>query len=358
MLMVVFSFNSAYADTLDSIVMSANNGGTTFDFKSGVSYQSYIGFSYRPGASHNVCSVTVKAAAIGSPTDALTLDVSYGSTQSTNVWGHLFALTDVNWTTGTKGAGTFKRSADAGFQIRSTSFSDYTYTFTPCLTVVGGTYYNFVWHRTPNEAIRDENNTYKFYGDYSNLAATTHVGTGEFHFDYQWSNFTYRSACLSTTNCPDRVPAIGFNVSINGTENFGAVAEDKPGLSITSLLSSFTDGNASSSLTTEVGSFAKLGDYVITRAPFGYLPQIYQIYATAATSSTQFSAISLDFTATSISTSTRSYLPGNLVVLSTSTVASYFGTNNLSTFNTLVSATLYVSLLYYIFRRTSGLIPA
>lgn len=343
---VMGAFNFVSAATLDQITMTANNGTIDSTYNSGGHYMAYYGFSYRPGASHQICSVTVNQKAKGTPTDAIMLNVYLGSTQQTNVFGQLYSFFGT-------GAGTLVRSADSGFQDRNTTLHDQVYTFTPCLQVAGGWYYNFVWQRTPNANINDSTNGYIFRGDYSNLAATTHTGTGEFHFDFQYHDFTYKGACSSTTNCPDHAPPIGFDVALAGTEDFGLIAPSSTpsfGQSVINEVLGINDNTASSTAVTGFARFWGLQGLLQTKFPFNYLFEIGTAFSQLSygTTTTAWSfRLPLDYG----SHTSLDVLPSSWDVISTTTMSVYYGDTIRLFFRGLVGTLLTVAWGFYMFNR-------
>jgi len=116
-----------------------------------------------------------------------------------------------------------------------------------------------------------------------------------------------------------------------------------------------TDSNATSTASIATNSFSNILGFFADRVPFGWLWQINDIYRETATSSSEFAGVTFDFGSSNISTSTRTFLPGSLEVLSTTSVTHYLSPGLLSTFNALASAILYVGTLGGVFFRVKGL---
>jgi len=94
-----------------------------------------------------------------------------------------------------------------------------------------------------------------------------------------------------------------------------------------------------------LGSFVNIPALISRKLPFGYFWDIRDIYDAASTSSTAVAAVSFDFSDTSISTGTRAWMPGNIIVLSSTTVWSYIPTGVRDTFFLLVNAAIWVGFL-------------
>jgi len=115
------------------------------------------------------------------------------------------------------------------------------------------------------------------------------------------------------------------------------------------------EGNASSSLSSTIGSFFNLPALLSDRVPFGWIYQIRDAYDEALASSTGSDpgSVILDFGSADLSTSTRAILPEPITLFSTSTVTEYFPPTALAALNLLVSASLYLLFGGYVFRKVS-----
>jgi len=111
------------------------------------------------------------------------------------------------------------------------------------------------------------------------------------------------------------------------------------------------DTNSGSSTQTGINAFQNVASYLSNRVPIGYIWDIRDIYQAAATSSTTFAALKYDFGNSNISSSTKTWLPGTITILSTSTVTYYLSGSTLDLFNALVTAILWVSFLWVVFKR-------
>jgi len=111
------------------------------------------------------------------------------------------------------------------------------------------------------------------------------------------------------------------------------------------------DSNATSSLSETTHGWSNIPAYFAQRVPWGYLFDIAAVYNSAATSTEEFGAIAINFDSLDISSTTKSYLPARVVLLSTTTATYYLGTTTLNIFNTLVVAVGWVSLMGYWFKR-------
>jgi len=306
---------------LDSI---QTDQGTFFGFGQTGNIED-IGFYYKPGASHNICSVKfLLTTNNGLVTDALKLDLRIGTTTS----GHLY------------NAGTLVATADSHIQVRSTSPTVTEFTFTPCATVVGSHDYFFALYR---DGALSATNYYRIYVETS--PPPTYYGTAAKNI------FLVYNTALTKTNC-----GLGncADIVINGTENFGAtVPSTTPSFaqSVIDQITGINDNNATSTITGNVGGWANIPAFFAKKVPWGYAFDIAEVYDNLSTSTSEFSAIVFDFTDTRISTGTRSWLPGRITVFSTSTVTYYLTTNTLNALNTLAAAIGWMLAAYYWFRR-------
>jgi len=117
------------------------------------------GIYYKPAASHNICNVSfLLYSNNGNATDALILELRLGTTTSSG--GHSYDQ------------GTRVQLADSHLQVRNTSATEKTFTFTPCAIVVGANEYFFSLYR---DGSNDNTNYYRLLG---RSASSTSYGTG------------------------------------------------------------------------------------------------------------------------------------------------------------------------------------
>jgi len=99
------------------------------------------GMSYKPGASHNICAVDFMVRANTSvAVDSLRLDV--------RLIGPASSATTTTGGTSLSSQGSFVATANSQIQVGETSFTQRTFTFSPCLVVVGAYWYNFIITRS------------------------------------------------------------------------------------------------------------------------------------------------------------------------------------------------------------------
>jgi len=324
-------------DTTDGFTPSASIG------RSGTS-NSQISLRYVPGSSHNICSVLVALSAVGSPTDAVFMNVSYWGLESSGFGPTLGASMN--------NQGTLIGNAVSGFQVRSTLGQAYEFQFSPCLTVVGANRYNFNLYRSGSL----ENTNYYQY-------ANTSVSNGGYSQSGSWNiaqQLLYRG--WSSTGATNSYPAEGAYplVAFYGTQNYGAItASTSPTFaqSIINTVLGITDQNATSTISTGdtgLNIFSNIPKFFAERVPFGYIYSIKDIITSTATTSTDFGTVSFDFSSASISTTTRGFLPGKINVLSTSTVTAYLSPSLLTALNSVISASILFGFLIYLFNRIKG----
>jgi len=334
---VFFIAVPVFADgVIDSITPTSSDSGNVFIKGQTGSSGSAAGAAYHAGASHNICTISTQIKAVGSPTDAIRAIITRGTFSTSTI------LTDSFFDTDYPVVG----MSDTGYQVRSTSYATVTYTFTPCVAVAGAYWYNIYFYRDS----ADTTNYYQIYN--SNSSPGTRTGTGYFVVDSEFNGFNKHQFANA-----------GIYLSLNGSENFGSIEAPAPsfGQTVINNLLGINDSNASSSLATGsagFNAFTAIPTFLSERVPFGYLWDIRDIFVNAATSSSDFGTLSFDYSDTRISTGTRSWLPGNLVVFSTSTVTSLISPSLLAAFNSLVSASLMVGWLIYAFYRIKGQVPA
>jgi len=115
-----------------------------------------------------------------------------------------------------------------------------------------------------------------------------------------------------------------------------------------------TESNASSTSAGALGSFAGLPNFFANKIPWGYAWQIRDYYNAAATTSTEFGDLAVDFQSLGVSTGTKAFLPGRIVFFGTSTVTTYLNGTILNSFNTLASAVVTLLWVAFIRRRASS----
>jgi len=121
-------------------------------------------------------------------------------------------------------------------------------------------------------------------------------------------------------------------------------------------IADINESNATTSATAGLQSFYNVPSYFANRVPFGYIYDIYNIWNNVSTSTTEFGSLSIDFDSLDLPTSTRAFLPGEVVFFSTSTVTSYVDDSLLDLLNALASAAIAVTFSLSLFRRATTVI--
>jgi len=121
-------------------------------------------------------------------------------------------------------------------------------------------------------------------------------------------------------------------------------------------IADINDSNATSSATAGLQSFYNVPSYFANRVPFGYIYDIYNIWNNVSTSTSEFGSISIDFDSLDLPTSTRTWLPGEILFFSTSTVTSYVDDTLLDLLNALASAGIAITFSLSLFRRATTVI--
>jgi len=320
----LFFFSYSFADVIDSVT----NGSD--DISVGNNYS--IWWGYRPAAGHNICTVSLQIKKQGTPTDALGLELLYGTTTYPSFGSSL--------------SGTLVKSADSLWQITTSAYSTYTFSFTPCVPVAGAYWYSFHLYRTGS---LDASNYYKIQGSDSNVGTIT--GTGNWLFD----------RCLGVgTSCTFHANTTSkFNITLDGTENYGAVSVPTNGFAQTVVdqLLGINDTNASTSTASGIASFGNVPAYFARKVPFGYLYDIYSMWNNVSTSTaSEFGAVTITFSSLAIATTTKSFLPPSITIFSTSTVTYYINGSQLDLLNLLASGAIAITWVMMLFRKTEKVI--
>jgi len=121
-------------------------------------------------------------------------------------------------------------------------------------------------------------------------------------------------------------------------------------------INNITESNAATSTASGVSGFAIIPSYFASRVPFGYIYVIYNAWNSVATSSAQFGALTLDYSALAVSTSTKAWLPSSITFFSTTTVTAYLGDANLALLNALATATIAVTWAMAVKRRATNVV--
>lgn len=121
-------------------------------------------------------------------------------------------------------------------------------------------------------------------------------------------------------------------------------------------ISDINEGNATTSATAGLQSFYNVPSYFANRVPFGYIYDVYNIWNNVSTSTTEFGTLSIDFDSLDLPTSTRAFLPGEVIFFSTSTVTSYIDDTLLDLLNALASAGIAITFMLSLFRKATTVI--
>jgi len=261
--------------SIDSAVYSSGTLGSVYT-KFSTTFNG-TGFQYRPGAGHNICTVSISAASSATSTlPSLTLNVySQGMSPATST---------SQWID----SGTFVRGADSSIQIPS-SLTAETFTFTPCLPVQGGRYYNFTF--TTSATGSSGINVY-LEGQNSNQALTlAYTGTGQFIFPGE-QLLTHAGSAVWTDNyntCNSGINYRCIQFVLNGTENYSnftassTTSYSSPNCTPpTSILD--VGGGVSYALCfmfvpnqTLIDQYANLSDVISNKFPFTYISGLQDI---------------------------------------------------------------------------------
>jgi len=121
-------------------------------------------------------------------------------------------------------------------------------------------------------------------------------------------------------------------------------------------VSQVTNDNATTSLGTAFEAFGNFPSYISNKVPFGYIWEIRDIFRNAATTSSVYGELAVDFDAMSLATGTKDWLPSRVVFFGTTTVTTYLTGTILGAFNLLSSAALIILWLMYVYKRTLSII--
>lgn len=173
---------------------------------------------------------------------------------------------------------------------------------------------------------------------------------------------TYSNIFTLIDNHAYRVQGVLLNASGSSTPLYGPFVDfstlSDQYFSASSTLFNLTtinEQNASSSINESSGVFSGLPNFFANRVPFCYAWQIRDIYRNAATSSSVYGGISLDWQSLAISSTSREFLPNRTDLFSTTTVGHYLNGSLLDSFNALASAAIAAGTLYVIYKKALSL---
>jgi len=232
-------------NSLDSVV-TGQTGSLEFGKVAGTSM---LGWSYSPGASHDICTVSVVIGKQSSPVDSVQMYFAFASTTSGS--GSSFSSIGQN-----------VRSANSSWQI-TTSPGEYVYTFTPCYTVVGANKYVVWLERTGSTS--DVN----YYIGYYGTGSQVYTGTGS------KIQCRYVNGVQSCGPANDLISDIVFN----GVENFSAFSPNNNASTTGQITAECANGSSIAYVLcylfipsqSVLDQFGTLDNHLIAQAPFSYI---------------------------------------------------------------------------------------
>lgn len=300
-----------------------------------------LAWGYKPAASHNICTVTIPAYANGSPTDSLKMEFRLGTTTSSGGRPSV--------------QGSHVAYADSSIQIRATSTTETTYTFTPCVVVVGASWYDIILSRTGSE---DSSNYYVLARGSSGI---TFGGTAYLYGGWQNQGWTaVGSGAWSSIGVQvnGTVPIL-----LNGTENFSAFEA-----STTTSYSSVTctpptnildvGGGISYAFcflftpnASVIDQYGTLSGLVETKIPFSYISEFNTIFSSLSTSTSTVTGVTLPLHDTGIgSTSPIGNIIPN-VEFNKASITHYLSDSVYAIFMLLQATAFWLATGFYIYRR-------
>jgi hypothetical protein len=344
---VIFLPKISLANTLDSWNPTSNTSTRSLKgTNSPTNAITFVGFLYKPGASHNVCSFVIDMYTNGTPTDAVRLNVYNGIDVNNRAMP----------STGLPRGGLYKfeqgnlAGAATSIQVRGGSLQHIEFDFNPCLVVVGNNFYDFEFSRTGSY---DNTNYYIF----PNGTGGTVTGTGTSFIDVDVSNGQFHN-CTTSTSCVDPNGAQEkFYVTINGTENFSAILPNDDTQTSCTPPSNILDvgGGISYSLCylfipnqKALNDFGGVYTQLQSKVPFAYFYDIKSDIEALGSSSDTFPSLTLNLSTTA--------LPMNVNIFSEDTVTQYAGSTNVSLFRTIMSGAIYILFGLMVWKTINNLI--
>lgn len=317
----------------DLFSITEPSSATQVDFGHGSSEFSEMGISYYPTASKNLCTVSIamkKDTASTTGIGSVRLEIRHlGINPATTTTGGT-RLSD---------QGDHAYYADSQFQVASTDMEQYDFTFTPCATLVGAHWYNFIFTE-PVDSYGYKIEAYTSPMDVGGSGAAVQIGRNE-----SLSN-TYKFALHSSN---------GINIIFNGSENFGAYDTDFApsfGQSVIDGILGINDANASSSAMQGFANFWSLQGYLQSKFPFNYMFEIATAFSVLSYGTTTTSwTFSVPLTIGSSSGASLDVLPDVWDVITPTTIAVYYPDTVRLFFRNLLALVLTVGWAFYMFNR-------
>jgi len=297
-----------------------------------------VSLRYVPSASHNICKIAFELNAVGSPTDAVFLNVSYYGSYASGSG----PTTPEDFNT----EGQYYASAVSGYQVRNlTTGQIYEFNFTPCMVVVGDHRYNFNLYRS---GPLDNTNYYQFAVAEAAGGVTTSNGSMDTTEQAFYRGF---DTSLITNSYPNNWP---LNAMI-GTENFGVISPSSTPTFAQDVLNQILGINDNTASSTSVQSFSAfwgLQALLQTKFPFNYLFEIGEgisllSYSTTTTAWT----FSVPLTIGSSSGASLDVLPDIWDVITPTTIATYYPDSTRLFFRNLLAIILTVGWGFLMFNR-------
>jgi len=340
------AYASDYAFTTDDTNGSLDSviGGETANFAFGDNsvYDEQI-FYYKPGASHNLCTISVLMRADGSPTDSVAMDIRHATTTQ----GDTRSLGSI---------GALVQRADTEFQVRSGDFTRYDYTFTPCAVVVGANEYMFHIFRT---------GTYNSTNKYELMTGINHGGssvteTGTATKNQVWGHIHNAYNAQIGESFSGTVYYSHPIFVLNGTENFSAVTPNDNTQTNCTPPSNILDvgGGISYSFCylflpsqAVITQFSGLQSTVAQKAPFSYISEFYNAYQGLTVATGTMPAVEINLQGSGYGSTS---LMGNIlpdIVFNKDSVTHYISNDVYNIFMALQALAFYLSAGFYIYRK-------
>lgn len=226
--------------------------------------------------------------------------------------------------------------------VKSASSTSYGGTWTSGYELDSDRYYGFV-------IISNSSQIGKIWGTSAGSFGRVCYSTG-FSCDVNFKAIRYLLRGESVANTP-LVPFAPYTWTPLGSSTLSTTFSN----ALTDI-SAINEDNATTSATAGLQSFYNVPSYFANRVPFGYIYDVYDIWNNVSTSTAEFGTLSIDFDSLDLPTSTRAFLPGEVIFFSTSTVTSYVDDTLLDLLNALASAGIAITFMLSLFRKATTVI--
>jgi len=313
-----------------------------------------VAVRYMPSSQHNICNVHVA------------VERNSGAMVSNSIGMKVYNYNGAASTASTTptGIGTLLATSPDSYQVTPTaSFEDLNYSLSPCLTVRGNYYYTFVF--TLAQTATTSSQQWIFEGNASNssTAKSTNTHPSKLFTMFDWYvGGTYNQTVIGNPDGSYSGNEEYASVVMNGVENFSNFTASTTLSYSSSNCTPPTNildvgGGVSYALCymfvpnqALIDQFGTLPAYIGTRAPFVYATQVENVFNNVTETNASSSLPILDIPLSHYASSTvTGVIPD--IIISTSTIGTYFTDSIRIPLRLLLVAGLWISALFYLFYR-------